>query len=48
METVDERVVRAGIAAIFDLPATSSTGPHTGHYRFVRWQRASDGGGTSR
>ncbi|MBK6488929.1 MAG: hypothetical protein IPF98_19240 [Gemmatimonadetes bacterium] len=47
METVDERVVRAGIAEIFDLARHVEHWPaYLGHYRFVRFrERASDGGG---
>lgn len=47
METVDERVVRAGVAEIFDLARHVEHWPaYLGHYRFVRFrERARDGGG---
>lgn len=47
METVDERIVRADIAEIFDLARRVEQWPaYLGHYRFVRFrERASDGGG---
>ncbi len=47
METVDERVVRAGVADIFALARQVEHWPaYLGHYRFVRFrERAADGGG---
>ena len=47
METVDERVVRAATASIFDLARDVEHWPaHLSHYRWVRFrERARDGGG---
>ncbi len=47
METVDERVVRAGVGEIFELVRQVEHWPaYLAHYRFVRFrERASDGGG---
>ena len=48
MNTVDERLVRAPLAIIFDLAANVERWPsHLSHYRYVRFhERRSDGGGT--
>jgi ribosome-associated toxin RatA of RatAB toxin-antitoxin module len=48
MTAVDERVVRAPLARIFELAADVDRWPaHLPHYRFVRFdERRSDGGGT--
>jgi len=47
MQTLDERIVRAPVAAIFDLARRVEEWPsHLAHYRFVRFrERAGDGGG---
>lgn len=47
MTTLDERVVRAPVQAIFDLARRVEEWPmHLSHYRFVRFrERARDGGG---
>ena len=47
METVDERLVRAPVPAIFALARDVEYWPaHLGHYRWVRFrERARDGGG---
>jgi hypothetical protein len=47
METVDERIVRAPLEAIFDIAARVEHWPaYLAHYRFVRFrERATDGGG---
>src|SRR5512132_3430643 len=47
METLDERLVRAPVATIFDLARRVEEWPaHLPHYRFVRFrERRSDGGG---
>lgn len=47
MVTLDERVVRAPVPAIFDLARRVEEWPmHLSHYRFVRFrERARDGGG---
>jgi len=48
MTTVDERLVRAPLAVIFDLAADVERWPsRLSHYRYVRFhERRSDGGGT--
>ncbi len=47
MHTLDERIVRAPVAAIFDVVAAVEQWPaYLAHYRFVRFrERATDGGG---
>ena len=47
METIDERIVRAPVATIFDLARRVEEWPaHLAHYRYVRFrERRSDGGG---
>ncbi|HUF25635.1 MAG TPA: SRPBCC family protein [Gemmatimonadaceae bacterium] len=47
LETVDERIVRAPVADIFDLARDVERWPdHLSHYRYVRFrERAPDGGG---
>jgi len=48
LQTIDELVVRAPVAAIFSLAADVEAWPiHLPHYRYVRFlERRSDGGGT--
>jgi coenzyme Q-binding protein COQ10 len=47
METVDERVIRAPLATVFDIVRTVEHWPaYLSHYRYVRFrERARDGGG---
>ncbi len=47
METVDERIVRAPVSAMFDLARDVERWPdHLAHYRWVQFhERAADGGG---
>ena len=47
METIDERLVRADVAKVFDIvKQVESWAAHLSHYRYVRFrERRSDGGG---
>ncbi|GAC1409420.1 MAG: hypothetical protein NVSMB53_01650 [Gemmatimonadaceae bacterium] len=47
MQTVDERLVRASVGAIFELASKVENWPaHLRHYRYVRFrERCADGGG---
>ena len=46
MRTVDERLVKAPLATIFEIAADVESWPeHLPHYRFVRWRQRGEGGG---